>query len=115
MLWYLYRNIETNRNKIFGDIINHNKESLNIIKRIKTLVYIDPDYVKDVFNLISEDAELIGEKEKELVNSYFKKTYIDKFNIHDWIYYKIYAHPTNNACKSYNPVLNSKFNIKPTF
>ena len=50
MLWYLYRNIETNRNKIFGDIINHNKESLNIIKRIKTLVYIDPDYVKDVFN-----------------------------------------------------------------
>ena len=84
MLWYLYRNIETNRNKIFGDIINHNEESLNIIKRIKTLVYIDPDYVKDVFNLISEDAELIGEKEKELVNSYFKKTYIDKFNIHDW-------------------------------
>ena len=115
MLWYLYRNIETNRNKIFGDIINHNKESLNIIKRIKTLVYIDPDYVKDVFNLISEDAELIGEKEKELVNSYFKKTYIDKFNIHDWNYYKIYDHRTNNACKSYHHVLNSKFNKKPTF
>ena len=33
-LWYLYRNIETNRNKIFGDIINHNEESLNIIKKI---------------------------------------------------------------------------------
>ena len=78
MFWHLYRNIETNRKKIFGDIINHNKESLNIIKRIKTLVYIDADYVKDVFNLISEDAEHIGEKEKEFVNSYFKKTYIDK-------------------------------------
>ena len=63
-LWYLYRNIETNRNKIFGDIINHNEESLNIIKKIKTLVYIDPEYVKDVFILISEDAEHIGEKEK---------------------------------------------------
>ena len=50
MLWYLYRNIETNRNKIFGDVINHNEEPLNIIKSIKTLVYIDPDYVKDVFN-----------------------------------------------------------------
>ena len=56
MFWHLYRNIETNRKKIFGDIINHNEESLNIIKRIKTLVYIDADYVKDVFNLISEDA-----------------------------------------------------------
>ena len=112
MFWHLYRNIETNWKKIFGDIINHNEESLNIIKRIKTLVYIEKDYVKDVFNLKSEDAEHIGEK---FINSYFKKTYIDKFNIHDWIYYKIYAHPTNNACKSYNPVLNSKFNIKPTF
>ena len=49
-LWNLYRNIETNINKIFGDIINYNEESLNIIKKIKTLVYIDPDYVKDVFN-----------------------------------------------------------------
>ena len=39
---------------------------------------MDHDYVKDVFNLISEDAEHIGEKEKEFVNSYFKKTYIDK-------------------------------------
>ena len=26
-LWHLYRIIETNRNKIFGDIINHNQES----------------------------------------------------------------------------------------
>ena len=72
-LWQLYRNIETNINKIFGDIINYNEESLNIIKKIKTLVYIDPDYVKDVFILISEDAEHIGEKEKQFVNSYFKK------------------------------------------
>ena len=42
--------------KILGDIRNQNEESLNIIKRIKTLVYIDPQYVKDVFNIISEDA-----------------------------------------------------------
>ena len=72
-LWQLYRNIETNRNKIFGDVINHNEEPLNIIKSIKTLVYIEKDYVKDVFNLKSEDAEHIGEKEKQFVNSYFKK------------------------------------------
>ena len=55
-LWHFYRNIEANRKKIFGDIRNQNEESLNIIKRIKTLVYIDPQYVKDVFNIISEDA-----------------------------------------------------------
>ena len=39
---------------------------------------MDHNYVKDVFTIISEDAEHIGEKEKEFVNSYFKKTYIDK-------------------------------------
>ena len=37
-----YRN---KQKKIFGDFINQNEESLSIIKRIKTLVYIDPKYV----------------------------------------------------------------------
>lgn len=55
-----YRNIEANRNKIFKNIRNQNEKSLNIIKRIKTFVYIDTIYVKDVFNLISEDANHIG-------------------------------------------------------
>ena len=55
------------RKKIFGDYSNHSTESYNIIKRIKTLVYIDPNYVKDVFNLISEDSENVGEKENNFV------------------------------------------------
>ena len=45
-LWQLYRNIEINRNKIFGNIKNQNEDSLNLIKRIKTLVYIDLNMLK---------------------------------------------------------------------
>lgn len=44
----MFRNIESKRKKIFGDYSNHSTESYNIIKRIKTLVYVDPNYVKDV-------------------------------------------------------------------
>ena len=79
------------------------------------MVYIDPEYVKDVFKLIEAEWDKLGEKEKEFVQSYFKKTYIEKFNIHDWNYYKIYVHRTNNSCESHHHVLNSKFNKKPTF
>lgn len=53
--------------KIFGDISNHSVESLNLIKRIKTLVYIDPPYVKDIFKLISEDSINIGEKKENFM------------------------------------------------
>ena len=42
----IYRNIEANRNKIFGNIKNQNEDSLNLIKRIKTLVYIDLNMLK---------------------------------------------------------------------
>ena len=110
----MFRNIESKRKKIFGDYSNHSIESYNIIKRIKTLVYIDPSYVKDVFNLISEDSENVREKENNFVTNYFKKTYIDKFSINEWNYFKIYDHRTNNVCESYNHILNSKFNKKPS-
>ena len=113
-LWNMFRNIELKRKKLFGDYSNHSIESYNIIKRIKTLVYIDPNYIKDVFNLISEDSENLGEKENNFVNNYFKKTYIEKFNIIEWNYYKVFDHRTNNACESYNHILNSKFNKKPS-
>ena len=73
-LWNLYRNIEINLKKKFGDINNHNEDSLNLIKRIKTLVYIAPEYVKDVFKLIEEDADKFCEKEKKFVQSYLKKS-----------------------------------------
>ena len=46
-----YRN---KKKKIFGDFIIQNEESLSIIKRIKTLVYIDPKYVKDIFKLVKK-------------------------------------------------------------
>ena len=49
-LWHMLWNIELKRKKIFGDYSNHSAESYNIIKRIKTLVYIDPNYVKDIFS-----------------------------------------------------------------
>ena len=44
---------------------------LTIIKNLKILlknknfnIYIEPEYVKNVFNLISEDVDQIGEKEQ---------------------------------------------------
>ena len=113
-LWHLYRNIELNRNKIYGSKENQTEESLKILKRIQTLCYIDPNYVNECFVLISEDAE-IDEKDNKFVNEYFKKTYLEKYNIKDWNYYKIFDHRTNNACESYHHVLNSKFSKKPTF
>ena len=41
-------------------------------------------------------------------------TYLKKYNIKDWNYFKIFDHRTNNACESYHHILNSKFNKKPT-
>ena len=84
-LWHFYRNIEINRNKIYGAKANQNLEYLNILKRIQTLCYIDPEYVNESFNLISEDAESDRQDDK-FVNEYIKKTYIDKYNIKDWNY-----------------------------
>lgn len=110
-LWDLFRNIEIKRKKIFGDISNHSIESLNIIKRIKTLVYIDPDYIKDAFKLLSEDSVNTGEQDENFVYNYFKKLILTII-INDWNYYKIFNHRTNNACESYHHILNSKFNKK---
>ena len=81
-LWHLFRNLEINRNKIYGYKENQNNESLNIFKRIQSLFYFDPNYVKDCFDLISEDAEE-DEKDDKFVNEYFIKTYLEKFNFKD--------------------------------
>ena len=113
-LWHLFRNIEINRKKIYGSIENQNQISLNILKRIKTLCFIDPEYVIKVFDLIVEDANESDEKDEKFVKDYFQKQYLDKYNVKDWNYYKIYDHRTNNACESYHHALNSKFNSKPS-
>ena len=67
--------------KIYGSIENQNNISLNILKRIKTLCYIDSDFVKDVFILIFEDANYSDENDKKFVIDYFKKNSIEKYNI----------------------------------
>ena len=78
-LWHFFRNLEINRKKIYGDINNQNEISLNILKRIKTLCYIDPKYLKAVFYLILEDADNSGEDDILFVKIYFKKIYIISF------------------------------------
>ena len=113
-LWHFFRNIEINRRKIYGSIDNQNQQSLNILKRIKTLCYIDPQYVEEVFAIISDDAINSDENDNKFVNIYFKKTYMAKFNVKEWNYYKTYDHKTNNSCESFNHVLNGKFTNKPT-
>ena len=67
-----------------------------------------------VFDLIADDAEESGEKDEKFVKDYFQKQYLEKYNVKDWNYYKIYDHRTNNACESYHHSLNSKFNSKPS-
>ena len=74
--------MEINRNKIYCSKENQSIESLNIFKRIQTLCYIYPNYVKDCFELISEDAEE-DDKDDKCINEYFKKTYLEKYNIKD--------------------------------
>ena len=67
-----------------------------------------------VFDLIADDAEESDEKDEKFVKDYFQKQYLDKYNVKDWNYYKIYDHRNNNACESYHHPLNSKFNSKPS-
>ena len=111
-LWHFFRNIEINRNKIYGSIDNQTQESKNILKRIKTICFMDPNYIEDIFEYIEEDAK-DDIKDQNFVK-YFKTTYIEKYNIKYWNYFKIFDHRTNNACESYNHILNSKFNSKPS-
>ena len=111
-LWHLYRNLELNRNRIYGAIENQNRLSLNILKRIKTLSFMDPRYIIDVYEFIKEDAE-DNEKDTAFVN-YFETTYLQKYDPNNWNYYRVFDHRTNNACESHNHVLNSMFNSKPT-
>ena len=66
----------------------------------------------EVFILLADDANEPGEKDEKFVKDYFQKQYLDKYNVKDWNYYKIYDHMTNNACESYHHPLNSKFNSK---
>ena len=61
-----------------------------------------------------DDANESDEKDERFVKDYFHRQYLDKYNIKDWKYYKIYDHRTNNACESYHHSLNSKFNSKPS-
>ena len=72
-----------NLKKTHGDIGNISNESLNILKRIKTLPFIDPSFVKPVFDLICEDANNLKETNKKFVLVYFKKTYINLYNVND--------------------------------
>ena len=83
-LWHFYRNIEIKRKKIYGDKLNQNQDSLNIVKRIKSLPYIDPNYVKPVLDIISLDAINAREEDNKFVNEYFKKTYIKTYDINDY-------------------------------
>lgn len=102
-LWHLYRNLEINRNKIYGAIENQTQLSLNILKRIKTLSFIDPRYIIDVYEFIKEDAE-DNEKDTAFVN-YFETTYLRKYDPKNWNYYRVFDHRTNNTCESHNHVL----------
>lgn len=111
-LWHMYRNLEVNRNKIYSSIDNQSPLSLNILKRIKTLSFMDHIYINGVYEFIKEDA-VDDDKDKLIVN-YFETTYLQKYDVNNWNYYMLFNHRTNNACESHNHTLNNKFNTKPS-
>ena len=45
--------------------------------------FIDPNFARPVFDLISIDTANSGEKDNLFVNDYFKKTYIEQYDIRD--------------------------------
>ena len=113
-LWHFNRNLELKSKNIYGDINNHTNESLNMIKRIKSLSFIDPEYVKAFFKIIKLDANNSNEQNKKFVIEYFEKTYIEKYNIIYWNYFKNMAIKRIMLAKEYHHLLNSKFNSKST-
>ena len=64
------------KNNTYGDKINHTIESLNIIKRIKILLFIDPEYIKAVFEIIKLDVTNSNTQDKKFVFEYFEKIYM---------------------------------------
>ena len=94
------------------NIINNNIEAIELFKRIKTLPLILPEYVKDIFDLISANNQ-VEELYSFLV--YYKKTFINKFEIEFWNLFNEFNLLTNNPCDSYNNRLKSFFEKKLTF
>lgn len=114
-LWHLYRAIESNKKIIYSGENYKEEQTELLLKKIKTLPYIPVDIVPDVFSLLEEDPLNLSPVDRKFVVDYFKKTYIEKYGISQWNYYKIMDHKTNNACESYHNVLNGKFSKKPSF
>ena len=73
---------------------------------------MDPLYIKDAYEYIKKDAE--DDEKNMLFVKYFEQTNLNKYDIKNWIYYRIFEYRTNNECESNNHILNSKFNTKPS-
>ena len=67
--------VETNKSTVVeSNILNMHEEKMgkmlensqNIVKRIKPLPYIDPNYVKSMFDIISLDAVNAGEEDNNV-------------------------------------------------
>lgn len=107
-LWTLWEN----QIKKFNDEYKKDINVRIIVKCIKSLMFIPPEYVQPVFQLIRNDN-----KNDKLFDffKYINDNYIEQENMPEiWNYFKIYDFHTNNACEIYNRNLNSYFKKTPT-
>ena len=78
---------------------------------LKYLCFIEPIYVKLVYNKIIEIIK-IDDFMKPYID-YFKTNFIEGYNIKTWNYWGIFKNRTNNCCEGYNSKLNDYFKTKP--
>lgn len=110
--YFHYHQIIERKMKKYSNLVNNNIEAVELFKRIKTLPLIPNIYAKDIFNLINAKNK-ISELNEFL--DYYEKTFIKKYEIDYWNYFKEFNLRTNNPCENYTNRLNSFFEKKPTF
>ncbi len=76
------------------------------------MAFVDPHYTNKLFDVINKKN--INENFKKFL-SYFKDTFIIKYDHHSLNYFESVENTTNNCCKSYNNKINNYFNKKPIF
>ena len=103
---------------VFGEnCLNINKEFHNskdakkLFLMLKYLCFVEPKYVKIIFNEIKEKIH-INDFMIPFLN-YFQQQFIDGRDIDSWNYYNMFRNRTNNCCEGYNMRLNGFFKTKP--
>ena len=90
---------------------HNSKDAKKLFLMLKYLCFIEPKYVKIIYNEILEKMHI--EEFMMPFIDYFNLQFIEGRNIETWNFCRIYTNRTNNCCEGYNTRLNEHFNVKP--